>query len=165
MALVNVNTREAYSSYQYVILKDGETFRFYIRSNADCYCYIIGKASDGEILVIREGVLLADVPYYSIEMFTSPPPGLELFQVVVSLDEQKELQFRIDELKADRRSERKRLNLWNEGLRIRQAISTLKENPASPVLMGGASRSMAKRVKATRFSGLRTYVKSVIIRH
>ena len=164
MSLQNVKTNETVAFSAPIRSATGEQFRLAIQPSAASYIYVIAESPDGnDVDVLFAGSLKSGETWYSAIFELADPRGTESLFVIASLDEQKTLAQRINNLKKNNGSSKRAL--MNEVYRIRSDISKFKEAPEKPVLMGGAARGSEEQDQGVEFSGLATYVKTISIEH
>jgi hypothetical protein len=146
-------------------LQNGNEFTFYVKSEAQAYCYIIARDSENLSFVLINSVVQKDQMLIIGPLEVTPPEGQELFYVIMSDTPQKTLEDRIHTFEANDGLQKASDDLLNEVLKIRRDISQLRERPEMPVFMGGSFRNDEPEPKGTRYSGTECYVKSIIIRH
>jgi len=165
LALQNVKTGDMVPFSAPVKSWTGEQFRFIIKPDADCFCYVIAESPDGdEVAVLYSGPIKNGDTWYSSVMQLAPPSGSESFFIIASREEQRTLAQRISALGANSTATARRA-LMNEIFRLRSEVSQLREGPEKPVLMGGSARGSQDKIEGTEFSGLGVYVKTVSIEH
>ena len=164
LGLLNNKTGKMISFEQPIQSWDGQEFIIKIEPQAPCYCYIIAEKDDGdEVGYLYSGSIQKGEDWNSSIMILSPPSGSEALYVIISREEQKTLAQRISALNDSVSSQRA---VMNEIFRLRGELSQFKEVPEKPVLMGGASRSTTPDAwQGVEYSGLKTYVKTIIIEH
>ena len=162
MVLLDVKTGTPVSFSAPVQSSAGEKFCLIIKTDADCFCYVVVENSGGDVLdVLLAGPLSKDEPWNSPDLKIVDPSGSDSLYVITSREEQKTLAQRISALK-DAPSAAQRRAVMNEIFRLRSDVSRFKETPEKPILMGGVGRTTAEGVQ---FSGLDAYVKTISIEH
>jgi hypothetical protein len=161
MALVN-SKGQSFSLAQPAAMQTQDIITLSVSAKAPAYVYIIVQDASRDVEVLHSGRARANEVLSMGPLRIIPPEGTETFYVVVSLTEQTELQEAVDAYNENRSSRNSR-NLITAIMNIRRSVSRLKENPEKPVSMGGAFRGGETR--GTEYSGLGTYVKTVIITH
>jgi hypothetical protein len=146
-----------------VPMQNGDVFSLTIAGGAACYVYVIVQDSEHNVLTLHAGPARANEAVSIGPMQVTPPEGSETFYVVVSLNEQTRLQEAINAYAKSGNSRNSR-NLINAVMEIRRFVSRLKESPEKPVYMGGAFRGETQ-TQGTGYSGVDTYVKTLIISH
>ena len=145
-----------------VVMKDGESFSIAIQSRQACYAYVIIQDSERQLTVVLNKRLSANESWQTPPLMLTPPSGSETFHIILSLTEQKELQNAIDTFNKENDSRTQR-DLSNAIMAVRRSVSQFNENPEKPVGMGGAFRG--REPGGTEFSGVGTYVKTIVINH
>jgi len=165
LALQNSKTGEMVTFSAPVQSRTGEQFQLIIRPNSGCYCYVIAESSgSNDAAVLFAGRLKEGETWYSVTLVLSPPRGSELLYIVISQDEQKNLDQRIAAFNRNAGNSQRRA-LMNEVFSLRRYTSNFKEAPEKPILMGGAARDTSGRNRGVEYSGSGIYVKTISIEH
>jgi hypothetical protein len=167
LALLDIKSSEMIPFSDPIRSSTGERYQIIIKPEERAFCYIIYISPDGEDMAVlcSGGPLKGGEPWYSDILELAAPEGSESLYIITSLNEQKDLLQKIDDLKKNN-GPRQRRALVNEINNIRSNVSKFREIPEKPVLMGGATRgSTSERNGGTEFSGLDTYVKIISIDH
>jgi hypothetical protein len=164
MSLVMNNTEAPDSYSRPISMKNGDIFNILVKSDVSCYCYIVAQDSERNVLVLYSGRLNADDELNLGPIQITPPPGSELFFVVMGQGIQRELDNKISTFMKNQ-SQRAAGDVMDEIFSLRRSVSALRENPEKPVLMGGAFRDVETSIPGITYSGAGIYVKSITIRH
>ena len=140
----------------------GDSFSIVVQTRQACYAYVIIQDSERNMMVLLNKRLNANESWQTGSIKLTPPSGSETFHVVMSLTELADLQSAIDAFKkqSDTRTGR---DLNNAVMGVRRSVSQFNESPEKPVGMGGAFRG--RDPGGTEFSGVGTYVKTIVINH
>ena len=160
LALIKDNEGVAFS--RPVAMKDGESFSIIIHSKQACYAYVIIQDSEKQMMVLLNKRLAANESWQTGSIKLTPPSGSETFHVIMSLTEQPELQEAISAYNKQNDARTTR-DLNTALMGVRRSASQFNENPEKPVGMGGAFRG--RDPGGTEFSGVGTYVKTIVISH
>ena len=150
---------------QPIEMKTGDNFSLLLTSETPSYCYIIVQDSEQKVQVVNNSRLDAKEEVRLGPINILPPSGREVFFVVMSHTEQRDLSSKISifERNATLRNGRE---VINEVLALRRAVSVLNENPEKPIFMGGAFRGGSDEgFNGSEFSGSNCYVKTITISH
>jgi hypothetical protein len=165
-SLAMSSAQEAVSFTRPVSMKTGDIFTIYLQSETSCFAYVLAQDSENKIVVLHSGSLNAGEELLLGPMQITPPGGSETFYVVMSLEEQKQLKNTINAFNRNNTNSRASRNVLNAVMDLRRAVSRLREEPEKPVYMGGAFRgSGTPGIEGVSYSGLGTYVKTIIINH
>ena len=145
-----------------VAMIDGDSFSIVLQTRQACYAYVVVQDSERQLIVLLNKRLTPNETWQTPVLMLTPPTGAETFHVIISQTEQTELKTAIDAYNRQNDTRTSR-DLNSAIMGIRRAISALKENPEKPVGMGGAFRG--RDPGGTEFSGVDTYVKTIIINH
>jgi hypothetical protein len=165
IALVSQKSGAGISADQAVLMKTGDIFNFLIKSEADCFAYVIAQSSDNSVLVLYGSALKKENEVLVGPVELTPPSGIETFYVVLSAASQRKLGQAVEAYRKNSASSRNARTMMNEVFSIRRAVSRLDQSPEQPVYMGGTFRGGESSVPGLRFSGSNLYVKTVNISH
>ena len=156
----NVNV----SFSQPIEMRTGDNFSLYLRTETPSYCYIIVQDSEQKVQVVKSARLDAREEVRLGPIRILPPSGREVFYIVMSQTEQRDLSTRISAYERNS-TQRNAREVINEVLALRRTVAVLNENPERPVYMGGAFRGGEDGFNGSEFSGSNFYVKTITISH
>jgi hypothetical protein len=165
IALVNQRSGAGINAERTVQMETGDIFHFLIKSEADCFVYVIAQGSDNSVFVFHDTPLKGGEELRVGPAELTPPPGTETFFVVVSAGPQRKLAQALEAYHKNPRSPRAARAVMSEVFAVRRDISVLDQNPEQPVFMGGTFRGGDAPVTGLRFSGSNAYVRSFNIGH
>jgi hypothetical protein len=165
IALVNRRQDAGISADRTIRMETGDVFHFLVKSEADCFVYIIAQGSDNSVFVFHGSPLIRGEELRVGPVELTPPPGIETFFVVASARAQRKLEQALESYRRNPHSPRTARTVMNEVFALRRDISALDQNPEQPVYMGGAFRGENASLTGLRFSGSDAYVKTFNIDH
>jgi hypothetical protein len=165
IALVNQRRNAGISADKTIQMETGDIFYFLIKSEADCFVYVIAQDSDNSVFVFYGAPLPRGEELRVGPAELTPPPGTETFFVVVSAGAHRKLARALETYQKNPDSPRAARAVMGEVFAIRRDISALDQNPEQPVYMGGTFRGGDASVTGLRFSGSDSYVRSFNISH
>jgi hypothetical protein len=165
IALVNQRRGAGISVERTIQLETGDIFHFLIKSEADCFVYVIAQGSDNSVFVFHHSPLKKGEELRVGPAELTPPPGTETFFVVASAEAQKKLDQALEGYQRSPNSPRAARAVMSEVFAIRRDLSTLDQQPEQPVYMGGTFRGEDATLTGLRFSGADAYVRTFNISH
>jgi hypothetical protein len=165
IALVNQKRSTGISADKTVQMETGDVVNFLIKSEADCFVYVIAQSSDNSVFVLCESALKKGNELLVGPVELTPPSGIETFFVVLSSGAQRKLGQAVEKYQKNPGSSRTARTVMNEVFALRRVISRLDQTPEQPVYMGGTFRGGDGSVPGLRFSGSNLYVKTINISH
>jgi hypothetical protein len=165
ISLVNQRRDAGISADKTVQMETGDIFHFLIKSEADCFVYVIAQGSDNSVFVFHGSPLKRGEELRVGPAELTPPSGTETFFVVVSAGAHRKLAQALDAYQKNPNSPRAARAVMSEVFAIRRDISALDQNPEQPVYMGGTFRGEDASTTGLRFSGSDSYVRSFNISH
>jgi hypothetical protein len=148
-----------------IVMQDDNIFTLFVKSDAACFCYLVVQDSERNVIILHNGKIEKDTELKIGPMQLNPPAGAENFYIITSKDQQNNLEKKIEKYLKKTSSAKNANDVMNEVLNLRRSVSSLKENPETPVLLGGAYRDAGADLKGVNYSGANVYVKSIVIRH
>ena len=146
-----------------VNLKRGDAVNILVQSSADCWLYIIAQDSDRNVVVFHSGRIRAGEAYRSNPIQILPPSGQDTIYIIVSRNQEKNLEERIAAYTKDNEFRNGR-NVVSAVLEMRREILSLAEAPDKPVPLGGAFRSYSD-FEGRNYSGTYRYFKTILLNH
>jgi len=148
-------------------METGESFQIAIKPENDCYCYVISRDSDENILVLKNTFLQGGT-----EVKTNPPiiqitepSGTEMVYVIMSLNRLTQLESLINSFNSNRRLQQNANNLYNEVVKLQNEAAERGEPPSAFIIpSGGTSRGVSDEY-TNRFTDKNLYVRTITIRH
>jgi hypothetical protein len=165
IALVNQRRDAGISADRTVRMETGDIFHFLIKSEADCFVYVIAQGSDNSVFVFHGSPLKRGDELRVGPAELTPPSGTETFFVVVSARAQRKLDQALEAYQRNPASPRAARSVMSEVFAIRRDISALDQHPEQPVYMGGTFRGEDASITGLRFSGSDAYVRTFNISH
>ncbi|MDR2785795.1 MAG: DUF4384 domain-containing protein [Treponema sp.] len=165
IALVNQRRVTGISADKTMRMETGDIFHFLIKSEADCFVYVIAQDSDNSVFVFHRGSLEKGKELRAGPAELTPPSGTETFFVVVSAAAQRKLDQALEAHQKNPNSPRAARAVMGEVFAIRRDISSLDQHPEQPVYMGGTFRGGDVSLPGLRFSGSNAYVRTFNISH
>jgi hypothetical protein len=165
IALVNQKRSTGISADRTVQMATGDVFNFLIKTEADCFVYVIAQGSDNAVLVLYGSPLKKGNEVLVGPVELTPPSGTETFFVVLSAGAQRRLGQAVEAYRKNPGSSRTARTVMNEVFALRRDVSQLDQTPEQPVYMGGVFRGGDSSVPGLRFSGSNLYVKTINISH
>jgi hypothetical protein len=165
IALVNQRRNAGISVDRTIRMETGDIFHFLIKSEADCFVYVIAQGSDNSVFVFHGSPLKRDEELKVGPAELTPPSGTETFFVVVGSGPQRKLDQSLEAYQRNPNSPRAARAVMSEVFAIRRDISALDQHPEQPVYMGGTFRGEDAPIAGLRFSGSNVYVRTFNISH
>jgi len=156
--------RETVSISRIIRMVTGETFQIAIKSDDDCFCYVICYDSDRNIFVLKDLFLSGGSEITTDAIEITDPSGTETVYVIMSLERQMQLENLIKNKKSNPNSQQDINNLYREIIRLQNEASGLGEPANTFIASGGTTRSSSEEY-ATRFTDKDIYVRPITIRH
>jgi hypothetical protein len=165
IALVNQRRGAGISVDKEIQMETGDIFHFLIKTEVDCFVYVIARGSDNSVFVFHRDPLKRGEELKVGPAELTPPSGTETFFVVVSTGAQRKLDQALEAYQRNPGSPRAARTVMNEVFAVRRDTSTLDQNPEQPVYMGGTFRGEDASITGLRFSGSEVYVRTFNISH
>jgi hypothetical protein len=163
---LSANGTELPSSFSRPIaMKDDAVFTLFIKSDSTCYCYLVAQDSERTVSILHNSKLEKDVELKIGPIQLNPPAGTENFYIVTSKNQQKNLEKKVEKYLKNNASKKSSNDVITEVFNLRRSVSSLKEDPEKPVLLGGTFRDSDSDIKGMNYSGANIYVKSIVIKH
>jgi hypothetical protein len=141
-----------------VRLETGDRISFTLKSQADCFVYVIVQDSENAVTILHSNLVRKEETLNLGPIRITPPAGRETVFFVVSSRERSALSRTVNTARAGR-------DLLNAVYGLRRDISHLGENPERPLAMGGSVRGTEDLPTGLLFSGAATYVKILTLEH
>jgi hypothetical protein len=165
IALVNQRRNAGINLDRTIRMETGDIFHFLIKSEADCFVYVIAQGSDNSVFVFHGSPLKGGEELRVGPAELTPPSGTETFFAVVSAGAQRKLDQALEAYQRSPASPRAARAVMSEVFAIRRSISALDQQPEQPVYMGGTFRGEDAAITGLRFSGSDAYVRTFNISH
>jgi hypothetical protein len=148
-----------------VKLQTGDRISFTLKSEADCFVYVIVRDAENAVAVLHNSPLGKGETLDLGPILLTLPAGRETVFFVVSSREIPALRRALGAWRANPGSARAGRDLLDAVYGLRRDISQLRENLEQPLAMGGAVRDTGEAPAGLLFSGAGTYVKTIVLEH